>query len=957
MNSDSDNPQFVLTFTLMKFCPKYSFLLLLLTATATTSKAQQFGGNPPSIKWRQVNTPAAKVIFPAGLDSMALKVANIVQQMNGIIQPTIGFKQKQVSIVMQNQTIVANAYVGLAPFRSEFFLTPEQNSFDVGSLPWHEQLAIHEFRHVQQYNNFNVGVSHILKVLFGEGGQALGNNLAIPDWFFEGDAVFNETHVSEQGRGRLPYFFNGFRSLWAEGKDYSYMKIRNGSYRDYVPDWYPLGYMLVSYGREKYGDDFWKKVTHDAAAFKGGFYPLQRAIKKYSGNDFETFRNDGLDHFKKEFSSSDNATTLNTHKHFDADREYPAFVNDTTLIYLKSTYDHRPVFVMKTGNTEKDLSVRDVSIDNYFAYRDGKIIYSAYRPDTRWGYRNYSELVLLNIHTGKEQRITTKTKYFSPAFSDDGKTIIAVEEATSGKSDLHLINTADGKLLSIIPNKQGLYYTYPKFYGADKVISAVRNSRGKMSLALIDIKTGDAKYLLPFSNQPIVFPAVKNDTVYFSAAAGIDDRLFALSIKSGKLYEAATFNQKKSIGNYEPAISNNKFAWVGFTASGWQVNESNKKDIKWDEINIERIPGSLSDFNISALQRDSSTNILASIKDETLPVTKYPKSYHLFNFHSIIPNISDPNYQISIAGENVLNTMQSNISFDYNRNEGYKQFGFDAIYGALFPYMSAGANYTVDRRGYYKGSNIYWNETQINAGLQVPLNLSAGKHLTNLQFGSGLVYSQTNFQQAFRSTFSDRSYLYSSNFISFSNSTQQAKKNIFPMLGQSISLSYKSAISNLTANQFLASGNFYFPGLFPNQSLVLSAAHQQKNKNNVISFSNNFPFSRGYEAENLHDMNKLGVNYHFPIAYPDAGFANTFYLLRIRGNAFYDYTRATDFLTNGNQFKGTFRSTGAEIYFDTKFFNQASISFGFRYSYLVDEDLFGGTGRNRFELIVPVTIF
>ena len=81
------------------------------------------------------------------------------------------------------------------------------------------------------------------------------------------------------------------------------MKLRNGSYLDYTPDWYPTGYMLVAYGREKYGDDFWKKVTHDAAAYKGGFYPLQRAIKKYSGEDFGQFRNDGLDFFKKQFSN------------------------------------------------------------------------------------------------------------------------------------------------------------------------------------------------------------------------------------------------------------------------------------------------------------------------------------------------------------------------------------------------------------------------------------------------------------------------------------------------------------------------------------------------------------------------------------------------------------------------------------------------------------------------------
>src|SRR6201987_2051210 len=156
--------------------------LLLVTAIATLSQAQQFGGNPPSIKWDQINTPAAKVIFPLGMDSAGRRVANIVTQMNGVIQPTIGFKQKQVSILLQNQTTISNAYVQLAPFRSEFYLTPEQNSFDIGRLPWDEQLAIHEFRHVQQYNNFNVGVSHVLKIIFGEGGQAAGNELSVPNW-------------------------------------------------------------------------------------------------------------------------------------------------------------------------------------------------------------------------------------------------------------------------------------------------------------------------------------------------------------------------------------------------------------------------------------------------------------------------------------------------------------------------------------------------------------------------------------------------------------------------------------------------------------------------------------------------------------------------------------------------------------------------------------------------------
>ena len=949
--------------------------LLLLLVTATYTNAQQFGGNPPSIKWDQVNTPAAKVIFPVGMDSLGLRVANIVEQMNKAIQPTIGFKQRQVSILMQNQTTVSNAYVQLAPFRSEFYLTPEQNSFDIGSLPWDEQLAIHEFRHVQQYNNFNVGVSHVLKVIFGEGGQAAANELSVPNWFFEGDAVFNETHVSDQGRGRLPYFFNGFRALWADGRNYSYMKIRNGSYIDYTPDWYPLGYMMVAYGRQKYGDYFWKNVTQDAAAYKGGFYPFERAVKKYSGESFDRFRYDALNFFKYQFdgqheiitNSNGNQIVISNsdiisipvylkHKHFDADREYPAFINDSTLIYMKSTYNHIPAFVIKEGNTERKIATRSFSLDNYFDYQNGKVVYASYRPDLRWNYRDYSEIRILDINTGMERRLTKGTKYFAPSFSNDGKTIAAVQEAPSGKCDIVLLDAETGRMISMVSNPQRLFFTFPKFYTKDTIVSAVRNSKGEMSLAKINIHSGEAKYLVLFSYVPIAFPKIKDNWLYYSCSGTRDD-LYAINLNNNKIYWLPNPDNKGAIGYYEAAISSKQVAWVGFTAFGYDVNKTNSKNLEWLEIK-QTAPSSLSDFGITALRRDSSTDLLASVVDSSLKVTRYRKSYHLFNFHSLIPNFNDPNYTFSLAGENVLNTFQSNLSLTYNRDEGYKELGFDAIYGALFPYISAGANYVFGRRSYYHGRNIYWNETNLHGGLELPLNLSSGKHFTYLNIGSDLYYSNTAFQQNYGEQFSNYSYTYLNNYINFSNSIQQPRQNIYPRLAQSISLNYKNAISGINSTQFLADGYFYFPGLFINHNLYFNLAHQQKgNANSVIDFSNDFPFSRGYTAENLYDMNLAGVNYAFPIVYPDGGFANLVYFQRIRGNAFFDYTHVKDFYSDGSTFKANFRSTGLEVFFDTKWFNQESVSFGIRYSRLLDPDVFGGNGRNRIEIVLPVTLF
>src|SRR5204863_6534234 len=113
---------------------------------------------------------------------------------------------KKINIVLQDQTTVANGYVGMGPFRSEFFLTPVPNNFQEGSIGWTDQLAVHEYRHVQQFNNFNNGISSVMKFLFGEDGYTLAINAAIPEWFYEGDAVYNETVLTNQGRGRLPLF-------------------------------------------------------------------------------------------------------------------------------------------------------------------------------------------------------------------------------------------------------------------------------------------------------------------------------------------------------------------------------------------------------------------------------------------------------------------------------------------------------------------------------------------------------------------------------------------------------------------------------------------------------------------------------------------------------------------------------------------------------------------------------
>ena len=272
-------------------------LTLVFFFITTISYTQQFGAFPPYTKWTQIKTDTAIIIFDRAIDSQAQNVAAVIHKMSRENPNPLGNKIRSINVVLHKNTTTANGYVGLGPFRSEYYLIPGSNIFEFGATPWQQTLAVHEYRHVHQYSNFNKGVSRVASVLFGQEGQALFNAIAIPDWFFEGDAVHSETIATFQGRGRAPNFFNGYKALWREGRDYSWVKLRNGSLKDYVPDHYPLGYLLVNYGYMTYGNDFWKKVTEDALSWRGFFGFFQGSVKRYSGKRFSAFRNEALGDF------------------------------------------------------------------------------------------------------------------------------------------------------------------------------------------------------------------------------------------------------------------------------------------------------------------------------------------------------------------------------------------------------------------------------------------------------------------------------------------------------------------------------------------------------------------------------------------------------------------------------------------------------------------------------------
>ncbi len=142
--------------------------------------------------------------------------------------------RSRIPVIIHNHSMSSNGYVAWAPRRMELFPLPGQDNLPMWPA---DQLAVHETTHVLQLSSLNrKGVGKALMFLLGE--QAVGvSAVEIPQWAFEGDAVYAETVTGLSGRGRSNTFMQGARALSAGPRGiYGYDKMISGSDKNFTPD-------------------------------------------------------------------------------------------------------------------------------------------------------------------------------------------------------------------------------------------------------------------------------------------------------------------------------------------------------------------------------------------------------------------------------------------------------------------------------------------------------------------------------------------------------------------------------------------------------------------------------------------------------------------------------------------------------------------------------------------------
>lgn len=936
--------------------------MLILTGLFPLS-AQDFGIYPPGMHWQQINTPSLRAIFPRGLEQQASQVANIIRYEDEHNRTSIGSLTKKLNLVLNNQGVISNGYVGIMPYKSEFYTIPMQNSLMLGTGDWLSMLSIHEYRHALQYTNLLKGFNEIAYSLTGEGGWGLMMNLTVPGWFFEGDAVATETALTTQGRGRLPSFTQLTRSIYLENKRLSYMKASNGSYRQRVPDEYEMGYLLCSYGRENYGNDFWFKVLNRTSWLRGIVYPFSDAVLLSTGMTTRKFYRKAMDDFKSAWQEEEGRIFytgnhyINQKSRTVTDYQFPVFMADSCLFAYKKSYKEIGTIIkLYLDGREEKVCTLGITQDPYFSASGNLISWSEITWSPRYQAVSYSDIVVYDSITGKRSRLTNHQRFFSPAISPNRQSILVFEADPFNKNSLKILDIRSGEVIRTLPNPGNLYYTYPKWLSdGTAIISSARTPAGQMVIIRQNISTGRIEKLTEELNNTIGEVISSGDRLYFSCSLNGRDDIYCLDT-ANRSFSRLTMSK---YGAFHPAISpdGQTMVYSDFQSNGYQMAMASSDELLWQKT--EPVPlhktGTLN-FNYF---NEENGPILDRISQDSLPSHSYSPLSHLFRLHSWILNPTTSSIGLLLISDNILNDLHLEGGPVYYFNEQAPGISAAVKYGGLFPVV--GAEFSrVYRPEDKEDNNDKIDTTGLNNSFsltaELPLNLTRGMYWRSLDIQAG--YDFISSQDLVVSDFeplAPAKYFHSiSGLIRYTSSKKKAYQNITTPLGFGVDLAANQSVNQNKASRIHFIGDFAARGIFRNQNLLISAGFKNEKQANDYLYLDDFIYPRGYIKPAYDQYFTLQATYHLPLCYPDLGFAGIFYISRIRSGLFADmgYGAMKDrSLTDPTKIV---YSAGMELMFDTKWFNVAELPLGVRITRLGVSDPARPGKKWKLEFFIPV---
>jgi hypothetical protein len=966
----------------MQLRPLVLFLLLFVFGVTFGQDMPIQTNNASSIRWSQINTPGFRIIYPAGFDLQAQRVANTLETVREPESKSLGVLPRKIPVILQTQTTVSNGFVTMAPRRSEFFAMAPQNYNDVGTNDWLNLLASHEYRHIVQFQRSLTGVNKAIYYAFGQSAASLVAFAAAPEWFWEGDAVATETAYTSSGRGRMPNFDILFRTNFQEGRVFNYEKQYLRSYKHNIPDHYVLGYHMISYLRKKTGDPrIWERITGRSWAHPYIPFGFSRSIRKETGLSVAgLYREMALD-LKTSWTSEAEANRKSEFQQVSirktkayVDYAYPQVLEDGSVVVLKSGIgDISQVVVLKDGVESKKFVTGPVNDAGMLSVAGGLVVWNEFRYDPRWRAHTYNIVRRLDLGRLKAKDVTHKSRYSAGALSPDAKRIVTVEFTSLYEARMVIVDAGSGRSLQTFSVPAGSMVSMPRWSTDGSSIVALITKDGQRSVVRYNNGGQQPVELIAPSRENVGHPVLHGKYLFYNSPYSGVDNIYVLDTSSGKKYQVTS----SKYGSYNPAISPDG-DWIYYneqTRDGLDVVRVALEPSFWlplDEVVIRRI-----NLYEPLVEQEAHPDLLKSVPEKKYQATSYNKLAHLINVHSWGPyfNSDVTTATIGIFSKDILSTTVTEVGYQFDL---YERTGFlrgAVSYQGLYPVIDAEGIYgkrSDKSQAFDSEVRFNWTETGGKLSARLPFVLTRGKNISSLTLKEGVGVTQVSdfTSQTIRNNLiirngSDRvvgindtlSYIfadkvgngilvYNDAVLSFSRYWRTSRRDINPKWGQLVDAEMLTTPfgGDYTGYQTGVRGVFFFPGLMKHHSFFARVGYQRGTDGydvNRYLFRNLIFKPRGFSYPRQSEFTTLSGNYTMPVWYPDIALGGLVNFQRVRTNIFYDYGQGVGrqyyYHDNGTVYSQdiseTYQSAGVEVTFDINVMRLLpQLDIGFRFT-------------------------
>lgn len=860
--------------------------------------------NPDTIVWKQINTEHFNIIFSHDVEKEAQRVAHTLETVFPYVTRSLEKEPKKISLILQNQSSISNGFVTLAPWRSEWVMTPGIDPI-FSNTEWLKTLSVHEFRHVVQMQKGLTGFNKFLYVLLGEYGQALGINLALPRWYFEGDAVGIETALTNGGRGRLPRFDRDLRTLLLAGKEYDYDQANLRSYKNFIPNHYVYGYFYTSKMREREGDLFLSNFSDEANDHSYNPFASYQAYKRLTGVEFEDFYKNLMEELKAKWaekkdlikSSPFTAYPVQDFKTW-TNYEYPQPLVDGKILTLKSGLGDIKQFVLtnEAGDEEVVYYPSPVASDSALKLRMSKVAFVDVQVDARFGVRDYQTTKVLDLDSKKIIQKWEHTKWRLPVISHDGEFVAGVEWNEKQDQIIQIASIKDGGIKNSLFFPSSDVITSMDWDSSNESLFIVTKDRqDMMGIYKINISNSRIETILKPTHLTLGGINVFEDWILFESPESGIDNIFAINQHT---FEKRQLTSSLT-GAYAPQIFQGVLFYNEYTVDGMRIA---RKEGAW----ADSYPSS--DSFVPYYESIKKYENKGSLGDKILsqaslyPVKDYNQKSSAFNLHSwmlLAPPLSSI---VSAQGfsRDLLNNTTLTFGAQYDLND-HTVMGFTGInWTHYYPVFDFGMAYG-GRKNEIRFNGVkkerFWEEGTAEIGMTLPWKKFTGRFLNqaSLRLFDSLI-KVTNKVTNDRTELADGALHAPGIQFGIQSLSLMSSRDLMAPWGASLKYHGQWA-KDITGDNERGSihsvdTRYYVPGLLKHHSFYQQVGYE-KQEDKFYRFNTRIIYPRGFDNDFFKEFTKYSANYTLPLFYPDVDWDGWVFWKRITGNLFYDHLVGT----------------------------------------------------------------